>query len=163
MMNEAELCDQIDKLMDGKVLGTLTEEELVKVADLQRQLGLLEIDKSAVKVEARQVIKKRMRKINKQFKRDEDWGNAQLGLERQGHMRRGLAYPDGVDAMFSVEYTRTKQALAYIRGKMSEAIGHATELRVPIVVIFQDGYKRSDAVVVLRFRDFKELHENERI
>lgn len=166
MLNEYELCVAINKAIDKKLfgmgVGDWSDEEEAELVRLELQLAGLDAGKIIAKAEAKQVIKKRVRKVNKQFKRDEDWGNAELGLERQGHMRRGLPCADGVNDMFSVEYTRTKKPLAYIWDKISEAVGHVTYGRIPVVVIFQDGYDRGDAVVVLRFRDFKDLHGNER-
>jgi len=153
------LWDRIDALHDKRVLGaglsTEEEQELVELTSKHEMILEQERADLDYKRLKRQKVAK---KANKLFKRDEDWVCEQLGLERQGHMKRGLPVADGVNEMFSVEVTRTNQSLAYIRGKIAEAKAHATLGRTPTVVIFQDDYDRNHGIVLTEFHNWRDLH-----
>lgn len=138
----------------------LTRGEVEELADAQAELESIDLFKSLEQDKKAKEIKKRIKKVNRRFKRDEDWVNGQLGLKREGHMKRGISCPDGVSDMFSVDVTRTKNKLAFIRAEMADAKAHATNTRIPVVVIFQDDYERKHGMVVMEFQDFKDLHGN---
>ena len=154
-----KLWDRIDELLDIKVLrdglSPAEQKELEELTDRHEAILAQErADEDYKRIKRRKVAKK----VNKQFKRDEDWVCQQLGLEREGHMKRGLSCPDGVDDLFSVDVTRTKEKLSFIHHEMEDAKAHATQGRTPVVVIFQDGYDRNHGLVFVEFRNWRDLH-----
>jgi len=154
-----KLWDKIDALLDIKILGEgLSLEEQKELAELTAKHETILKQERAEAKKKHQARSKTAKKVNKKFKKDEDWGCEQLGLERQGHMKRGLPVADGVDEVFSVEFTRTNQSLSYIRGKIAESVAHATQGRTPTVVIFQDGYDRNHGIVLTEFHNWRDLH-----
>lgn len=160
-MNEIDkeyLYQEVDKLIDKKMFGDLTTGETMQLDYDQQQIAILE-QQERDKVEAgRLVRRKRAKKVNKQFKRDEDWLCEQLGLKREGHMKRGISCADGVNEMFSYDATRTTKKLSYLRGELADAKAHATQCRTPVVVIFQNDYERKHAMVLLDFSHWVDLH-----
>jgi len=154
-----ELYSIVDRLVDKGLLGGgLIRAEREELATAQNELESIRLLESVEEAKKAKETKKRIRKVNKRFKRDEDWVNEQLGLKREGHMKRGIACADGVSDMFSVDVTRTKEKLVFIRKEMADAKAHATNTRTPIVVIFQDDYERKHGIVAMEFQDFKDLH-----
>ncbi len=85
------------------------------------------------------------------------------GLERLGHMARGLDEPDGKNDAFTVEITSTQSGLrllSLITNKMSQAIRHNEGARTPIVVVVPNDREIKDGFVVYRFSDWRELYTN---
>lgn len=154
-----KLWERIDDLYDIKVIGRgLSPNEKKELEELSARHEAI-LAQERVEAESKhQARRKVAKKVNKQFKRDEDWTCEQLGLKREGHMKRGLPVPDGVDDMFSVDVTRTNQKLSFIRSEMADAKAHATQCRTPVVVIYQDGYEKRHGIVVLDFSDWRDLH-----
>lgn len=157
-----ELYTIVDRLFEKDLFTTfgLTLAERKELDTAQTELVAIHDQELAGQAKKAKETKKRIRKVNKQFKRDEDWVNEQLGLKREGHMKRGISCPDGVNNMFSVDVTRTKSKLAFIRQEMADAKEHASNARTPIVVIFQDGYERKHGIVIMEFQDWRDLHGN---
>lgn len=155
-----ELYSIVDTLADKELWGELNDIEKKELATAQAELESIHDQELVEQFKKAKETKKRARKVNKQFKRDEDWVNEQLGLKREGHMKRGISCADGVNEMFSVDTTRTSAKLAFIRRELADAKKHVSNARTPIVVIFQDGHERKHGIVVMEFQDFKDLHGN---
>lgn len=153
-----ELYDIIDRLTNLELFTGLNANEGKELEEAQTELYFIETKEMIDKYGKATEVKKQRRKVDKQFKRDEDWGNEQLGLKREGHMKRGISCPDGVSSMFSVDYTRTGQRLAFIEKEMKDAEKHATQSRVPVLVIFVNDKRREDGYAVMRFKNFRDLH-----
>ena len=73
-------------------------------------------------------------------------------------MGMGQGIADGEDSLFSYDVTTTKQKLAFLNKEMIDAEAHAKCGRIPVVVIFPYKKIRGDGFVVLRVRDWIDLH-----
>lgn len=157
-MRIKELWDIINTLTDKSLFSELTSTEKAELIKARTELAAIECSESAERLKKMKQVQERSKKVNRQFKRDEDWFAKDLGAERRGHMRRGLAEPDFVNDMFSFEHTRTSMQLAFIKDKLAEAKAHATQGRIPIVIITPRETERKDSIVVMSYQDFRELH-----
>jgi len=93
-------------------------------------------------------------KIAQRWKADEDYYCKDLGLKRLGHIRRGIACADGENDVFSVDITESK-GLKFLDKELNDAQAHASEGRLPLVITRLLQKDRGDAIVSMRYRDFK--------
>lgn len=97
-------------------------------------------------------------KISRRWKHAEDVFCSLAGMERLGHMARGLDEPDGRNDAFTAEVRTTERGLALINEKMAQAVRHNKGSRTPIVVLVQAGKRVKDGFVVYRVKDWVQLY-----
>ena len=93
-------------------------------------------------------------KIDKRWKADEDYYCKDLGLKRLGHIRRGVACADGENDVFSVDITESK-GLKFLDKELIDAQAHTSGDRLPLVITRLLQKDRGDAIVSMRYRDFR--------
>jgi len=96
--------------------------------------------------------------MSENWKKVENRTNKELGAKPEGHYRRGKECPDGVNDMFSYEYTNTSNKLAYVNKELEDAERHSRGGRIPVVIIFQKRNLRAKGIVCLRYEDWRALH-----
>ena len=130
-------------IAEGKPLNDLGRAELQEAQDYILSFNLKKSDR---------------KRTAKRWKSDEDWVCEKFGLKREGHMKRGLSVPDGVNDLFSVEVTHTNKPLTFINKKLDEAKIHASQGRTPVAVVIQDGKPRDEGFWIVRIKHARDLH-----
>ena len=168
-MNKEAILKRLDEIADIELFGELPANQYEKkcqlFADLYeekcqllRELDVINEQEELEKAEKKKERKAQTRRISKRWKSAEDWVCNYLNLKRWGHLRRGVSCPDGVNALFSVDVTSTRRKLSFLNKELDDARMHAEAGRIPVVVILQEGKRREDGIVVLRMKDWRDLH-----
>lgn len=98
------------------------------------------------------------KRVNRRWKSAEDWWFKQTGWKRLGHMKRGVACADLESPIFSLEVTTIKKMPAKVEGEMLDAEYHSWSNQVAIVALHADGEDMKRGIVMMRARDFLDLH-----
>lgn len=154
--SKRELIDILDRITSKQVLQELSKDEIYELAEAEKEYGAIVEEEIRVVRQHKEEARINRKRVERRWKADEDWGNAQLGLRRGGHMKRGLDVPDGTNDMFCVEYTRKR--IAFLQKEMNDAEAHATQGRIAVVVVFQPDLPRERGFAVVRFQDWQDLH-----
>lgn len=81
-----------------------------------------------------------------------------LGGERISNRFLGLDVTDVVCGIFACEVKERKVLPLWIINAMAQAVRNARHGRVPIVALHKLGDRYDDALIVMRLRDFTDLH-----
>ena len=110
--------------------------------------------------------------MTKHWKTVEDWLWSRVkdkGWKRRGHMEQGVGCCDLENDMFSLDATTRKKIPGWIKKEMIDARVHALQpssikhgdnyrSKIPLVVLHEHGADRMDMLVIMRWKDFEELH-----
>ena len=98
------------------------------------------------------------RRINRRFKRAEDWWWKQTGWKRFGHLRRGVSCADLESPLFSLDVTTSKKLPAKLKKEMIDAEFHARGTgKTAIVAMHEEGADMMDGIVSMKVRSFFDL------
>ena len=92
-----ELYRIIDHLENVKLWDDLTLDELNDLDDAETELASIVAKEKTMKEAKAQETKMARKRVNKRWKRSEDWWRKYLepdGWKQEGHMKRGLSCPD---------------------------------------------------------------------
>jgi len=149
---KAELETIMEDYMDIPV-GEETEEDKRRVNEANKEYQQILAQEGVEKYHKRKARKK----IDKRWKKDEDWVNEQFGLKRLGHMLRGLSVPDGVNEIFSVGVTN-KLSLKQLDKELMKLESQTIGGRTPAMACILKDKPRMEGLWVMRIRSAKELH-----
>lgn len=164
MMDKAQKEARLKELRDEyNAVDMINDPEAaIKIHRIHDETVKLRVEMAQEQVAGKQAKASGLKRVMRRWKLAETWWFKHTGWKRKGHLLRGLPVADLTSEMFSLEVTTMQKMPASIAGEMKDAEGHARPEQIALVAMHEEGADMMNGVVMMRVRDFLNLHVGKR-
>jgi hypothetical protein len=140
-----------DRKLKGEMLTDKEEYELKMAVEELQELANKEVRN---RQEVKEVKGKARKKVNRRWKRAEDWWAKQTGWNRKGHMLQGVSCADLSNEVYSLDVTTFKTRIPNLWSELRDAQFHATPTQLPIIALHKEGDDMKNGIICMTAEDF---------